>query len=413
MSSGWARIAHRFSSYYRTADLWSPPRQRTREWMFIPFGSGSPLRHRAYPENNVLREFLVANPPHSVFYSTAYWQRPHEYKMADKGWLGADLIFDLDGDHLPGVTDRDFPGMLEVIHEQAWALWNDFLQPEFGFDQKHLQVTFSGHRGFHLHYRDPAILHLDSEARRELVSHIRGEGVEVQTLMPRYNDPSAQGWNLRLRKGVKTMAEKLRRISLGSSKELKELMAGLKKMYERENTVNPRGITSVKRLAKLLEDESRFERVVKGRFQGLNQYEKLFLDLVKCDSSIVLGNAGETDEVVTIDVRRQIRYPSSLHGKCGLRVTEFPLSRLDPDSSNPFDPLSETIALSSQNTYSVEITSDDVIARFYDRNIEATTGDIVEIHEAGATFFVLKGWGRIITSGNSGKPTVGDENVQV
>ena len=70
--------------------------------------------------------------------------------MADKGWLGADLIFDLDGDHLPGVTDRDFPGMLEVIHEQAWALWNDFLQPEFGFDQKHLQVTFSGHRGLSL-----------------------------------------------------------------------------------------------------------------------------------------------------------------------------------------------------------------------------------------------------------------------
>jgi DNA primase small subunit len=381
--------------------------------MFIPFGNASPLRHRAYPENDTLREFLTSNPPHSVFYSTAYWQRPHEYKMADKGWLGADLIFDLDGDHLPGVTDRDFPGMLSVIHEQAWALWNDFLQPEFGFDQKYLQVTFSGHRGFHLHYRDPAILHLDSEARRELVSHIRGEGVEVQTLMPRYNDSSAQGWNLRLRKGVKTMAEKLRRISDGSPDELKELMAGLKKMYEREGVANPRGKTSVKRLAKLLADDSRFERVVKGRFQGLNQFEKLFLDLVKCDASIVLGNAGETDEVVTIDVRRQIRFPSSLHGKCGLKVTEFPLSRLDPDSGNPFDPLSEAIVFSSQDSYRVEITSDDVVARFHERTIEATTGDIIEVHEAGATFFVLKGWGHIISSANGGKSVPSDENVQV
>ena len=34
--------------------------------------------------------------------------------MDDKIWQGADLIFDLDGDHLPGVTDRDFPAMLEV-----------------------------------------------------------------------------------------------------------------------------------------------------------------------------------------------------------------------------------------------------------------------------------------------------------
>ena len=27
------------------------------------------------------------------------------------------LIFDLDGDHLPGVSDRDFPSMLELIQE--------------------------------------------------------------------------------------------------------------------------------------------------------------------------------------------------------------------------------------------------------------------------------------------------------
>ena len=103
--------------------------------------------------------------------------------MADKDWLGADLIFDLDGDHLPGVTDKDFPAMIEVIQEQAWSLWNDFLEPDFGFNEEYLQVTFSGHRGFHLHYRDPKFFHLDSEARRELVSHIRGEGVEVSDLL--------------------------------------------------------------------------------------------------------------------------------------------------------------------------------------------------------------------------------------
>ena len=59
----------------------------------------------------------------------------------------------------------------------------------------------------------------------------------------------------------------------------------------------------------------------------------LFLDILKTDTSVVLSNAGEADEVVTIDVRRQIRWPTSLHGKSGLRVTEFPLSRLDPDLS--------------------------------------------------------------------------------
>ena len=62
--------------------------------------------------------------------------------MADKDWIGADLIFDLDGDHLPGVTDRDFPGMINVIQEQAFTLWNDYLEPEFGFDENTYKLLF-------------------------------------------------------------------------------------------------------------------------------------------------------------------------------------------------------------------------------------------------------------------------------
>jgi len=119
--------------------------------MFIPFGGGTPIRHKAFTDMKSVRNFLCERPQHSCFYSTAYWKRPHELKMADKDWLGADLIFDLDGDHLPGVTDKDFPGMIKVIQEQAWSLWNDFLEPDFGFNKEYLQVTFSGHRGFHLH----------------------------------------------------------------------------------------------------------------------------------------------------------------------------------------------------------------------------------------------------------------------
>jgi len=92
--------------------------------------------------------------------------------MVDKGWMGADLIFDLDGDHLPGVSDTDFPKMIELVQEQAWRLWSEFLEAEFGFREEYVQITFSGHRGFHIHVRDPAYLHLDSNARRQLVNYI-------------------------------------------------------------------------------------------------------------------------------------------------------------------------------------------------------------------------------------------------
>ena len=46
--------------------------------------------------------------------------------MAEKGWLGADLIFDLDGDHLPGVSDNDFPAMIDVIQGKPGGYGTNF-----------------------------------------------------------------------------------------------------------------------------------------------------------------------------------------------------------------------------------------------------------------------------------------------
>ena len=398
MSDGWARFAHRFGQYYQHASLWSPPRIKTREWMFIPFGGAPPLRHKSFSDVNQVQSFLSQRAMHSCFYSTAYWRRPYELKMADKLWQGADLIFDLDGDHLPGVTDRDFPGMLEVIQEQAWSLWNDFLEPEFGFSEEYLQVTFSGHRGFHLHYRDPKLFHLDSEARRELVSHIRGEGVDVQGGLARYHDHDAKGWTQRIRDGMDSMIGTLRAIhqgAEGSRSELRRLESALQSLQDREGNTSQRSATAIKRLAELMDHDKRVQRLKEGKFELLGNYQSLFLNLLKADASVVLGSAGETDEVVTIDVRRQIRWPTSLHGKSGMRVTEFPLSRLDPDGSQPYNPLMDAFVLGMDEAHDVEWIVDDAVAQFGERRIESNIGERFRTHESGATFLVLKGWAKL------------------
>ena len=397
-STGWARFAHRFGQYYRTSTYWRPPRMPKREWMFIPFGGAPPLRHKSFRSENELRQFLSERAMHSCFYSTAYWKKPYELKMDDKVWQGADLIFDLDGDHLPGVTDRDFPAMLDVIQEQAHGLWNDFLQPEFGFDEQFLQVTFSGHRGFHLHYRDPSLFHLDSEARRELVSHIRGEGVDVQGGLTRFNDDSANGWTKRIREQIPSLIDKLVDIAQeaeGSSKIMKDLHLGLKENLQREGKPG-KGPASIKKLADMFLHEERKNSVSHGQISRLGSLQGLFLDLVKSDASIVLGAAGETDEVVTIDVRRQIRWPTSLHGKTGMRVTEFPLQRLDNDSSNPFDALSEAFVFGSDKSVTVEIVVDDAVLRFGNESYDVSNGDQLFVSESAATFLSLKGWGKMV-----------------
>lgn len=397
-STGWARFAHRFGQYYRSSTFWRPPRMPKREWMFIPFGGAPPLRHKSFRSEQELRQFLSERAMHSCFYSTAYWQKPYELKMDDKNWQGADLIFDLDGDHLPGVTDRDFPAMLEVIQEQAHALWNDFLEPEFGFDEQFLQVTFSGHRGFHLHYRDPSLFHLDSEARRELVSHIRGEGVDVQGGLTRFNDATANGWTKRIRSQIPTLIDKLVMIAKeneGSTTVLKNLHLGLKDNLQREGKPG-KGPASIKKLADMFLHDERRSSVENGQISRLGSNQGLFLDLVKSDASIVLGAAGETDEVVTIDVRRQIRWPTSLHGKTGMRVTEFPFERLDAEGSQPFDALSEAFVFGHDKTLNVEIVVDDAILRFGEDQHDVSMGDQLQVSESAATFLSLKGWAKLV-----------------
>ena len=396
MTEGWSRFALRFGEYYQSLsvdDLWAPPRFRSREWMFIPWGGKPPDRHRGFSDKRELLHYLYHKAPHSCFHSTAYYNDPSERNMVDKGWMGADLIFDLDGDHLPGVSDTDFPKMIELVQEQAWRLWSEFLEPEFGFREEYVQITFSGHRGFHIHVRDPTYLHLDSNARRQLVNYIRGEGVNVQDVFSGYES----GWKSRVQLGVDDVLFKLRAISDGSDEKtilLTEFHEVMKQRIRHPDcSVKSCSKAKLQELAKLSQDEGRIQRLREDSSLRVFPGDKtsIFWELVKGTPLPV----GETDEAVTVDVKRVIRWIGSLHGKCGLRVTELPLARLDPDSSNAFDPLSEAVAFTGSNTMKVELTSDDVIARICDFEVDGGTGDVFEVPESMATFLSLKGWGNV------------------
>ena len=400
MVEGWSRFALRFSDYYKSLnhnDLFVPPRLKNREWMFIPWGSHPPDRHRGFLDKKGLSDYLKQRSPHSCFHSTAYYKLPNERKMLDKQWLGADLIFDLDGDHLPGVSDNDFPTMISKIQEQAWTLWSEFLEPEFGFKEKYVQTSFSGHRGFHIHVRDPSLLHLDSNARRQLVNYIRGEGISVQTTL---SGPES-GWQSRINTGISSVTHKLKIIDEKGPDHklyLDELESAMEKRAKSpESKIKKASRAKIKEIAELADEErlGRLSRDNKLRVFG-EKNTSIFWEMVKGDSSVVLGSAGETDEAVTVDVKRVIRWIGSLHGKCGLRVTEMPLHRLNPDSSNAFDPFTEPIVFSSDKKFNILLNKDDVTVELAGKRAEGDAGDRLEVTEALATFIVLKGWGAIV-----------------
>ncbi len=404
MAEGWSRHALRFSEYYNSLNegtLWTPPRLKRREWMFIPWDGRPPDRHRGFNNKSQVLDYLKHRAPHSCFHSTAYYELPAERKMLDKNWLGADLIFDLDGDHLPGVSDKDFPSMLELIQEQAWNLWSDFLKPEFGFKEEYVQTSFSGHRGFHIHVRDPNLFHLDSNARRELVNHIRGEGIDVQTTLSGANSR----WKNRVERGISTVIHKLKTISDGNTQNSNEIN-NFSEILSNRSSFSDNKLKSftkatynkkILQLAELMSDDNRINRLNKDKTLLVfgESLTPIFWELVKGDTSVVLGNAGETDEAVTVDIKRVIRSVGSLHGKCGLRVTDFPLERLDPNNSNKFDPLSESIVFKGNKMTNLKIIANDVTASLDGNIVTGNEGDIVNVNESLAMFLTLKGWAEV------------------
>ena len=79
-----------------------------------------------------MRDFLKKNVPSHVYHSAAYYEIPGAPTMAKKNWLGADLVFDLDADHLEGSESMEYHQMLDMVKSQFQKLIDDFLLGDFG-----------------------------------------------------------------------------------------------------------------------------------------------------------------------------------------------------------------------------------------------------------------------------------------
>src|SRR5207247_8297966 len=111
-----------------------------------------------------------------------YYENPNAPTMEDKGWLGADLVFDLDADHLPGAKSLSYSEMLEAVKSGITKLWDRFLHGVLGVDEKKMRIVFSGGRGYHIHVFDQRILPLGGHERREIVDFITAKGLDPDSV---------------------------------------------------------------------------------------------------------------------------------------------------------------------------------------------------------------------------------------
>jgi DNA primase small subunit len=321
-------LRQRFTDYYKKTSLVAPSSLEQREWGFVLFNPLSDAmwmrRHIGFSGRDELFQYIKNIIPRHVYYSTAYYEKPDAGTMADKGWCGADLIFDLDADHIMRGPYDQMLARVKVETEKLLAILID----EFGMDPKTIELVFSGGRGYHVHVKDIAFRGWGSAERRELIDYVCAIGINPAAMLSG-KKPTTPGWPVRYRE---TLLEYLH--WFGTLPE-GEAMAHLTAL---EGIGRESASSFLKRVEETAGEIERHptSMILKNRvIQALlSQQEGEF-------RKRLLSRAALADEPVTTDTKRLIRMPTSLHGGSGMRVQPVEIRNL-PD----FNPLVDAVVFS-------------------------------------------------------------------
>ena len=326
----------RFGDYYRSMNPYNPPSAERREWGFIPWTAGTGTimkRHQSLLDMGGLQEFLVLNRPKHVYFSAGVYQKPGASSMGGKNWMGSDLIFDLDADHLHSFSSegRTYAEMLHACKKELWKLL-DFLIEDFSFPN--LEIVFSGGRGYHVHVRHDAIRELDRSARREVVDYILGVGVELETIVQIKTVAGIGLKNPTKKRSMGTIGGWDKRVHRAILEYIDELqdMEKQKAQFELQEF---EGIGAKKALNILSIMDKKYKEIEMG---NIDVHPDFVTWVKKLVPSVVENESASIDEPVTTDIHRLIRLPLSLHGGTALQVKPIKYEKLDE-----FDPLEHAI----------------------------------------------------------------------
>ncbi len=351
-------VYQKFSEFYKdpTNAVPAPPLPHQREFGYLTFKEKFMVRHRRFEQIANFRAVLADTVPSDVYHSCAYYENP-DFDMDKKGWIGSDIVFDIDADHIPtscnkihdefrcvkcgfqgrGITPETCPCCEATKFEtRIWACdlciasardevakLLDMLEKDFGLAEDELRTFFSGHRGYHLHIENEAVRSLDAMARKEIVDYVTGLGLGILDKDEREEKSKRKqggskfnlhnfGWNRRLKMGMQSFLE------TASKEDLREVGLKNKALLENKDTIIKRAINE-------------------GKWESINGVS--VQTWLKLAEHVREAQAAKIDTVVTTDIHRLIRMNGTLHGKTGLKKVEF-----KPNELQDFDPFSGAVA---------------------------------------------------------------------
>jgi DNA primase small subunit len=389
----------RFQNYYKSAEIGLPDSLPNREWAFI-FHDDTPdkmmYRHKSFGSAGEALDYLYGMAPAHVYNSTAYYEYPGAKKMNEKNWLGAELIFDLDADHVPNAP-RNYSDMLELVKKEAFKLM-DFLLDDFGFSEREIELVFSGGRGYHFHITSPKVLTLGSPERREIVNYVSGKDLDFKYFFREVAMDGEFGIGSKTFKGIKNVPVKCmllgydsgwgKRIALYLTDYMQAECKKRKKkdMFTELRKHEKIGDTTIRKLINITNSESGLKDILeKGRLDfDVRNFKDIAAHFMRESAEDFLHRFGASvDEPVTADIKRLIRTPGSLHGGSGMLVKKLALSELEK-----FDPLNDTVIFGERP---VKVTiSKPFSVQLKGKDLRVEEG-IHEVPEYAAVYLICRG----------------------
>lgn len=281
-------------------------RPERREIALQLWGTPGPSsRHQYYQNTEDLKADLVRQGNVcAVFSSVAYYEDAQVKAPSKKGYLGADLVFDID---LP-IEGSRYDWMYTACDATLDLV--KVLTDELGFSEESLVVDFSGSKGFHITVNDDSLKDMPKEDRAHLIQYILGEKVDRSLLGEQKGGWSARYEAYKARLGQVCCDDKVTNEAI------------LSKVFNLPQV-------HAKKLGDLLSKSSNRAAMKGSRLKLSDAAEKsltgVFFRAEKAKFSGV-------DKQVTVDKHRIFRIPGSIHPKTGFVSTRVLLSDLsEPD----------------------------------------------------------------------------------
>ena len=278
-----------------------------REFGFDHLGHGPNDRYKVFKGTDTLRRFLRYKTPFAAYISVAYYQNPRKRG----GWEKAEYIFDIDAKDLP-IRSCNCDGVCEICLGEALERVNimlDTLKGDLGL--KNIHLIYSG-RGFHIRILDPVMMAADSDLRAEVLKYVAGAEVpraEYPNVVPGAKPLNFEHFSIPIAyPAVFTNKVKYNILHLRGDEQI--------------DGINPRLLKDMIKHRDYLVDDKW------GAFKeriGPRRYK----DMVNAMARV---NLATIDAKVTIDLKRILRLPSSLHSKVSMKCVEVK----NPETFDPF-----------------------------------------------------------------------------